>query len=41
MIQFLREGGKVRLRVNVEAAKAAGVTLSSTLLRSAEIAKAL
>lgn len=37
MIRFLREGGKVRLRINVDAAKAAGVTLSSTLLRSAEI----
>lgn len=37
MIQFLREGGKVRLRINVETAKAAGLTLSSTLLRSAEI----
>lgn len=38
MIRFVREASKVRLRVNVEAAKSAGIVLSSTLLRSAEIA---
>lgn len=40
MIQFLREGGKVRLRINPASAKASGLTLSSTLLRSAEIISA-
>ena len=37
MIRFVTERNKTRLRINVEAAKAAGLTLSSKLLRPAEI----
>lgn len=37
MVRFVTEGGKVRLRVNVEAAKAAKVTISSKILRAATI----
>jgi len=37
MIQFLTEKNKIRLRINADAAKAADVTISSKLLRSAEI----
>ena len=37
MIQFSNERNRLRLRINVEAAKAAGLTLSSKLLRPAEI----
>jgi hypothetical protein len=37
MICFVLVDNKVRLRVNVEAAKAAGLTLSSKLLRFAQI----
>lgn len=37
MIQFVTEKNKIRLRINVEAAKAAHLTISSKLLRSAEI----
>ena len=37
MIRFVMENSKVRFRINVEAAKAAGLTLSSKLLRPAEI----
>jgi hypothetical protein len=37
MIRFLTENNKVRLKINLGAAKAAGLTLSSKLLRSAEI----
>lgn len=37
MIQFTMENNRIRLRINVEAARAAGLTISSKLLRSAEI----
>jgi hypothetical protein len=37
MIRFVAENSKTRLRINVEAAKAAHLTLSSKLLRPAEI----
>lgn len=37
MIRFLTEQNRVRLEVNVAAAKAAGLTISSNLLRSARI----
>ena len=37
MIRFVTEGGRIRLRVNLEAAQAANLTLSSKLLRPAQI----
>jgi hypothetical protein len=37
MIQFTMENKRIRLRINVEAARAAGLTISSKLLRSADI----
>lgn len=37
VIRFATDTGKVRLKVNVEAAKAANLTISSKLLRSVEI----
>jgi len=37
MIQFTTENNRIRLRINVEAARAAGLTISSKLLRSADI----
>lgn len=37
MIQFLTENNRIRLRINVESARAAGLTISSKLLRPAEI----
>jgi hypothetical protein len=37
MIRMMTVGGKIRLRVDVEAARAAHLTISSNLLRSAEI----
>ena len=37
MIQFATENSRIRLRINVEAAKAAGLTISSKLLRPADI----
>lgn len=37
MIRFLSENNKVRLRINLAAAKSAGLTISSKLLRPAEI----
>ena len=37
MIRFLTVNNKIRLRVNLEAAKAAGLVLSSKLLRPAEV----
>jgi hypothetical protein len=37
MILFARDGGKVRLKINVEATRAAGVVISSKILRSATI----
>jgi hypothetical protein len=37
MVLFARDGGKVRLQINVEAARAAGVVISSKILRPATI----
>ena len=37
MIRFVTENNKVRLRINLEAAKSAHLTISSKLLRAAEI----
>lgn len=37
IIRFVSEDDRVRLRINLDAAKAAGLTISSKLLRSAEI----
>ena len=37
MVRFVSEAGKIRLRINVEAARACGLTLSSKLLRPATI----
>jgi hypothetical protein len=37
MIRFLTEGSKIRLQINVDATKLAGLTLSSKLLRPADI----
>jgi hypothetical protein len=37
MIQFATENNRIRLRINVESARAAGLTISSKLLRSADI----
>ncbi len=37
MIQFVTENNRIRLRINLEAAKAAQLVLSSKLLRPAEI----
>jgi len=37
MVRFVLEGGHVKLRINVDAAREAGLTISSKLLRVAEI----
>jgi hypothetical protein len=37
MIRFVEEKNKIRLRINLEAAKAAGLRISSKLLRPAEV----
>jgi hypothetical protein len=37
MIQFTTQSSRIRLRINVEAARSAGLTISSKLLRPAEI----
>jgi hypothetical protein len=37
MIRLVTDGDKIRLRINVESARAAGLTISSKLLRAAEI----
>lgn len=37
MIQFTTENNRIRLRINVDSAKSAGLTISSKLLRPAEI----
>ena len=37
MMEFLTENNRIRLRINVDAARAAGLTISSKLLRPAEI----
>lgn len=37
MVRFLTETGKIRLRINLDATKAAGLTLSSKVLRPAQI----
>jgi hypothetical protein len=36
VVRFVMERGRVRLRINLEAAKSAGLNISSKLLRSAE-----
>jgi len=36
-MQFATENSRIRLRINVESARAAGLTISSKLLRPAEI----
>lgn len=37
MIRFVNEKNKIRLRINLDASKAAGLTMSSKLLRPAQI----
>jgi hypothetical protein len=37
MIRFVAENNRIRLRINVDAAKAAGLSISSKLLRPAEL----
>jgi hypothetical protein len=37
MIRFISESNRIRLRINAEAAKAAGLSISSKLLRPAEL----
>jgi hypothetical protein len=37
MVRFITENGKIRIRINLEATKAANLTVSSKLLRLAEI----
>jgi hypothetical protein len=37
MIQFVTDNNRIRLRINVDSARAAGLTISSKLLRPAEI----
>jgi YfiR/HmsC-like len=37
IIRFLNEGKKIRLRINVDSARDAGLTISSKLLRPAEV----
>lgn len=37
IIRFLNEGNKIRLRINVDSARSAGLTISSKLLRPAEV----
>jgi hypothetical protein len=39
MIRFITERNRIRLRINLVAARAAGLTLSSKLLRAAEIVR--
>ena len=41
MIRFVTENNKVRLRINVDAAKSAGLKISSKLLRPAQIVSRL
>lgn len=40
MMQFVTDNNRIRLRINVEAARLAGLTISSKLLRPAEIVAA-
>lgn len=40
MVRFVMDGGKVRLRIAVDAAKAAGITISSKILRPSTIVAA-
>ena len=37
MVQFVEERGKIRLRINVEAARTTGLSISSKLLRLADV----
>jgi hypothetical protein len=39
MIRFINENNRIRLRINLDSAKHAGLTISSKLLRSAEIVR--
>jgi hypothetical protein len=39
MVRFFMEGNKIRLRINPEAAKNAGLTISSKILRLAQISE--
>ncbi len=39
MIQFVNDKNRIRLRINLEAAQAANVVISSKLLRVAEIVR--
>jgi hypothetical protein len=39
MIRFVSEKSRIRVRINLEAAAAANLTISSKLLRAAEIVK--
>ena len=40
MVRFVTDSGKIRLRINVEAAKACGLTISSKIIRPATIVTA-
>jgi len=40
MVRFVTEKNRIRLRINLEAAKAVNLTISSKLLRPAEIVTA-
>jgi hypothetical protein len=40
MIRFTTVGNKIRMRINLAAAQQAGLTISSKLLRPAEIVEA-
>jgi hypothetical protein len=39
MVRFVTEGGKIRLRINLEVATDSGLTISSKLLRAATVVK--
>ena len=39
MIQFVTDKSRIRLRINLDAAEAANLTISSKLLRVAEIVR--
>ena len=40
MIQFVTDKSRIRLRINLDAAQAANLTISSKLLRVAELVRA-
>jgi hypothetical protein len=37
MIRFITENNRIRLRINLAAARSAGLTISSQLLRAADV----